>query len=56
MARSAGLSTQVMVRMPVELHDEVKRLADERDISMAQAIRAAVRQWVENPRLIEVKT
>lgn len=43
---------QVMVRMPVELHDEVKRLAAERDISMAQAIRAAIRAWIQDPRLV----
>lgn len=43
---------QVVVRMPAELHDEVKRIAVEFDISMSQAIRAAVRQWIQDPRLV----
>lgn len=52
---SAETAAQVMVRLPVELHDEVKRIAAELDLSMAQAIRAAVRQWVQAPSLAEVR-
>lgn len=53
MAAKNGTFVATFVRLPVDLHDEVKRVAAERDISMAQAIRAAVRDWVKNPRLVD---
>lgn len=37
---------QVIVRMPRELHDAIKRRAALEDLSMAQAVRAAVRQYL----------
>jgi hypothetical protein len=42
---------QVMVRMPTSLYEEVKRTAEEHDLSMSQAVRAAVRVWCKAPTL-----
>jgi hypothetical protein len=38
---------QVMVRMPSALRDELKKVARDRDLTMSQAVRRAVRQWLE---------
>lgn len=54
MARNGGGLRQVMVRMPRDMHAEVSRLAGLHDLSMAQAVRAAIRQWVADPKLSEV--
>jgi metal-responsive CopG/Arc/MetJ family transcriptional regulator len=43
---------QVMVRMPTTLYEEIKSIAEEHDISMSQAVRAAVRQWCKAPTLV----
>jgi Arc/MetJ-type ribon-helix-helix transcriptional regulator len=43
---------QVMVRMPTSLYEEIKRIAEEHDISMSQAVRAAVRLWCKAPTLV----
>lgn len=42
----------VMVRMSPELHEEVKEVAEKYDLSMAQAIRTAIRMWVKEPTLV----
>lgn len=55
MARDTSGFQQVMVRMPADLHAEVMRVAKERDLSMAQLVRAAVRAWLKEPSLEEVR-
>lgn len=49
-----GLKSMV-IRLPVELHEALRAAAAEHDISMAQAIRAAIRGWVAAPSLTEVR-
>jgi len=34
------------VRLPVELHDELRRAAFERRISMAEVVREALERWL----------
>jgi metal-responsive CopG/Arc/MetJ family transcriptional regulator len=42
---------QVMVRMPADLHEEIKRRAEAKDLTMAQAIRAAVRNYLQEEQV-----
>jgi predicted HicB family RNase H-like nuclease len=46
-ARAKRDLQQVMVRMPPDLHDAVKKAAEKSDLTMAQAVRAAVRHWLQ---------
>lgn len=43
---------QVIVRMPTDMHEAIKQQAEAQDLSMAQAIRAAVRQYLEPSRTL----
>lgn len=38
---------QVIIRMPEDLHNRIKEIAAHNDLSMAQAVRRAVRMYVE---------
>ena len=40
---------QVIVRMPTDMHEAIKQQAKADDLTMAQAIRAAVRQYLAQP-------
>jgi Arc/MetJ-type ribon-helix-helix transcriptional regulator len=35
------------IRLPLELHAEIKERAAELDLSMSQAVRRAIRQWLD---------
>jgi predicted HicB family RNase H-like nuclease len=44
--RSGSTMRQVVLQMPPELHEEIKSRAAEEDLSMAQAIRRAIRNYL----------
>jgi predicted DNA-binding protein len=40
-------SQQVVIQMPPELHQQIKNRAAHEDLSMAQTIRRAIREYLE---------
>ncbi len=48
--QTAEQFTQLQVRVPRDLHDEVKRAAEAADLSLAQVMRRALRQWVDQSK------
>lgn len=46
---------QVLVRMPDDLHEAIKDRAASEDLSMAQAIRRAVREYLVEPQPIDTR-
>jgi predicted DNA-binding protein len=48
-------SKQIIVRMPADLHERVKSIADSYDWTVSQAVRAAIRKWAEEPTAVPVR-
>jgi predicted HicB family RNase H-like nuclease len=43
----------MLIRMPKALHAAAKKRAEEEDLTLVQLVRRAIRQYLENERLVK---